>query len=137
VKFSPPTGDKRKITLQESSGVPFLPGDEEEESPIMNGDDPAPDSELEKARNLALRYRREFVDLRNFQLPPELLAEVPATLMLRYRFVPLAKMPDGRIAIAIADPSQLMLLDEISLLLRKRIVIHVAALTQINRILAG
>jgi Type II secretion system (T2SS), protein E, N-terminal domain len=55
--------------------------------------------------------------------------------MLRYNFVPLTEMKDGRIAIAAADPSQLMLFDEISLLLGTRIVIHVATLGQIRRVL--
>jgi hypothetical protein len=55
--------------------------------------------------------------------------------MFRYNFVPLAEMQDGRIAIAAADPSQLMLFDEISLLLGKRIVVHVATLAQISKVL--
>jgi hypothetical protein len=37
--------------------------------------------------------------------------------MFRYNFVPLEEMQDGRIAIAVADPSQLLMFDEISLLL--------------------
>jgi type II secretion system (T2SS) protein E len=101
----------------------------------MNGGDPAPDSDLERARELALRYRCEFVNLHNFQLPSELLKKVPVGLMFRYNFVPLDETPDGRLAIAIADPSQLMMIDEISLLLGKRIVIHVATLTHISQVL--
>ena len=96
---------------------------------------PTPDDDLARARNLALRYRCEFVSLCNFQLQPELLRKVPADLMLRYNFVPLSEMQDGRIAIAVADPSQLMSFDEISLLLGRRIVIHVAPLAQINKVL--
>jgi type IV pilus assembly protein PilB len=42
---------------------------------------------------------------------------------------------DGRLAIAIADPSQLMMIDEISLLLSKRIVTKVSTLAQITEIL--
>ena len=42
---------------------------------------------------------------------------------------------DGRLAIAIADPSQLMMIDEISLLLGKRIVTKVSTLKQISDIL--
>ena len=101
----------------------------------MKGDDPASSDELARARNLALRYRCEFVSLCNFQPQSELLRKVPADLMLRYNFVPLSEMQDGRIAIAVADPSQLMSFDEISLLLGRRIVIHVAPLAQINKVL--
>ena len=55
--------------------------------------------------------------------------------MFRYNFVPLEETADGRLAIAIADPSQLMMIDEISLLLGKRIVTKVATLAQITEIL--
>ena len=55
--------------------------------------------------------------------------------MFRYNFVPLQETEDGRLAIAIADPSQLMMIDEISLLLGKRIVTKVATLSQIADIL--
>jgi len=44
-------------------------------------------------------------------------------------------LQDEQIAIAVADPSQLLSFDEIGLLLGKRIVVHVAALTQITKIL--
>jgi len=49
--------------------------------------------------------------------------------------VPLDETADGRLAIAIADPSQLMMIDEISLLLGKRIVTKVSTLKQISDIL--
>jgi type IV pilus assembly protein PilB len=55
--------------------------------------------------------------------------------MFRYKFVPLEETPDGRLAIAIADPSQLMMIDEISLLLGKRILTKVSTLKQISDIL--
>ena len=56
-------------------------------------------------------------------------------LMFRYNFVPLEETDDGRLAIAIADPSQLMMIDEISLLLSKRILTKVSTLAQISEIL--
>ena len=55
--------------------------------------------------------------------------------MFRYNFVPLEETPDGKLAIAIADPSQLMMIDEISLLLKQRIVTKVSTLKQISDIL--
>jgi hypothetical protein len=57
--------------------------------------------------------------------------------MFRYSFLPLEEINDGRLAIAITDPSQLMLLDEISLLLKRRLKLRVATLAQINEILRG
>ncbi|MGA8154524.1 MAG: GspE/PulE family protein [Terriglobales bacterium] len=91
--------------------------------------------ELEKAQDIARRYRCQFVDLHNFQLHHDLFKTISPHLMFRYNFVPLEETEDGRLAIAIADPSQLMMIDEISLLLGKRIVTKVATLAQISEIL--
>ncbi|HSB75779.1 MAG TPA: GspE/PulE family protein [Terriglobales bacterium] len=94
-----------------------------------------PGDELSRARDVARRYRCEYVDLRDFQLHHDLFKKIPVDLMFRYNFVPLQETEDGRLAIAIADPSQLMMIDEISLLLGKRIVSKVATLSQIADIL--
>src|SRR5690242_20822950 len=91
--------------------------------------------ELEKAQDIARRYRCEFVDLHNFQLHHDLFKKIPVDLMFRYNFIPLDETEDGRLAIAIADPSQLMMIDEISLLLGKRILTKVGTLSQISDIL--
>src|SRR3979411_710744 len=94
-----------------------------------------PITDLERAQDVARRYRCEFVDLTDFQLHHELFKKIPVELMFRYNFVPLEETADGRLAIAIADPSQLMMIDEISLLLGKRIVTKVSTLKQITEIL--
>src|SRR6202795_2239147 len=91
--------------------------------------------ELERARDVARRYRCEFVDLHDFQLHHDLFKKIPVHLMFRYNFIPLEETKDDRLAIAIADPSQLMMIDEISLLLGKRIVTKVSTLAQISEIL--
>jgi type IV pilus assembly protein PilB len=95
----------------------------------------AQNEELEKAQDVARRYRCQFVDLHNFQLHHELFKKIPVHLMFRYNFVPLEETEDGRLAIAIADPSKLMMIDEISLLLGKRILTKVSTLGQISEIL--
>jgi type IV pilus assembly protein PilB len=94
-----------------------------------------PNEELEKAQDVARRYRCQFVDLHNFQLHHDLFKKIPVHLMFRYNFVPLEETEDGRLAIAIADPSKLMMIDEISLLLGKRIITKVSTLGQISEIL--
>ena len=97
---------------------------------------PAPHvDDLAKAQDVARRYRCEFIDLHNFQLHHDLFKKIPVDLMFRYNFVPLDETEDGRLAIAIADPSQLMMIDEISLLLGKRILTKVSTLAQISEIL--
>jgi type IV pilus assembly protein PilB len=101
-------------------------------SPVVSG---AAAGDIDKAQDIARRYRCEFVDLHNFQLHHDLFKKIPVDLMFRYNFVPLDETEDGRLAIAIADPSQLMMIDEISLLLGKRILTKVSTLAQISEIL--
>jgi type IV pilus assembly protein PilB len=91
--------------------------------------------ELARAQDIARRYRCEFVDLRDFQLHHDLFTKIDPRLMFRYNFVPLEETLEGKLAIAIADPSQLMMIDEIGLLLNKRIITKVATLGQISEIL--
>jgi len=45
--------------------------------------------ELERARDIARRYRCEFIDLSDFQLHHDLFEKIPVHLMFRYNFVPL------------------------------------------------
>jgi len=87
-----------------------------------------------RGRDLARRYRSEFIDLKNHHIDHELFRTIPVDLMFRYNFVPLEER-DGALSIAIADPSRLMLIDEIALHLQKRIVTKVATLAQISEIL--
>jgi type IV pilus assembly protein PilB len=91
--------------------------------------------ELAHGQDLARRYRCEFVDLKNFHIQHELFRKIKVDLMFRYNFVPLQETQDGRLVIAIADPSQLMMIDEISLNLGRRIITKVATLTQISDVL--
>jgi type IV pilus assembly protein PilB len=91
-------------------------------------------SSEQRARDLAQRYRSEFVDLRDYHLDAELFKSIPVDLMFRYNFVPLQEQ-NGNLWIAIADPSKLMMIDEIGLLLNRRIKTKVATLGQINEIL--
>src|SRR5438132_8785173 len=115
--------DKKTVLLNGGNGGKLAP------APATGSD------ELERARDIARRYRCEFVDLSDFQLHHDLFEKIPVHLMFRYNFVPLDETADGRLAIAIADPSQLMMIDEISLLLGKRIVTKVSTLKQISEIL--
>src|SRR5476651_832118 len=91
-------------------------------------------SEAERAQMLARRYHAEFVDLKNFKIQHELFKKVPVDMMFRYNFVPL-EQTEGRLAIAVSDPSKLMVIDEISGLLGTRIVTRVATLSQITDLL--
>ena len=91
-------------------------------------------AEREQARRLAERYRCPFVDLAEQRIDAELFRSIPADLMFRYNFVPLAAH-DSTLVVAMVDPSQLQLTDELALLLGKRLQIKVATASQIGDLL--
>ena len=91
-------------------------------------------AEREQARRLAERYRCGLIDLREQRIDPELFRSIPAELMFRYNFVPVESR-GSTLVIAMADPSQLHLTDELALLLGKRLQIKVATASQISDLL--
>ncbi len=93
-----------------------------------------PEQEAREARALAARYRCEFIDLREAHIDHELFRTIPVDLMFRYNFVPLAA-ENGALEIALADPRNLNLIDELSILLEKRLRVKVATLSQIADLL--
>jgi len=93
-----------------------------------------PQGERERSRRLAERYRCPFVDLFEQRIDPELFRSIPAELMFRFNFVPM-EAQNGSLVIAVADPSQVLLSDELPLLLGKKLVLKVATPTQISDLL--
>src|SRR5918994_770457 len=87
-----------------------------------------------RARQLAERYRREFVDMNEFRIDQELFRSIPADVMLRYGFVPLRR--DGNaLVIVVSDPADLPMIDELSAILRTPIKVTVGTPTAIQSIL--
>jgi type IV pilus assembly protein PilB len=93
-----------------------------------------PEQETGQARSLAMRYRCDFVDLREAKIDHDLFHSVPVDLMFRYNFVPLSAQ-NGSLDIALADPRNLNLIDELSILLKKKLKVRVATLSQISDLL--
>jgi type IV pilus assembly protein PilB len=90
--------------------------------------------EIARARQLADRYRREFVDMNEFRIDQELFRSLPADLMLRYGFVPLRR--DGNaLVIVVSDPADLPMIDELAAVLRTPIKVTVGAASAIQSIL--
>ena len=87
-----------------------------------------------QAQSLAARYRCEYVDLREGTIDHDLFHSVPVDLMFRYNFVPLHAQ-NGTLDIALADPRNLNLIDELSIVLKKKLRVKVATLTQISDLL--
>jgi type IV pilus assembly protein PilB len=93
-----------------------------------------PTAEVEQARTIAARYRCEYVDLREGGIEHDLFRSIPVDLMFRYNFVPL-RSQNGTLEIALSDPRNLNLIDELSLLLNKKLRVKVATLSQISELL--
>lgn len=93
-----------------------------------------PEREAAQARALAERYRCEFVDLKAAKIDHDLFKSIPVDLMFRYNFVPLAA-DNGALEIALANPSQLNLIDELAILIGKKLRLKVATLSQIADLL--
>ncbi len=95
---------------------------------------PDPAADAEQARSMALRYRCEFVDLREASIDHDLFRSIPVDLMFRYNFVPM-QARNGTLDIALADPRNLNLIDELTLLLNRKLRVKVATLAQISELL--
>jgi type IV pilus assembly protein PilB len=93
-----------------------------------------PASEAEQAQAIAARYRCEYVDLREAGIDHDLFRSIPVDLMFRYNFVPL-QAQNGTLEIALSDPRNLNLIDELTLLLNKKLRVKVATLSQIAELL--
>ena len=91
-------------------------------------------AERETSNKLAQRYRCQFVDLHEQRIDPELFRSIPADLMFRFNFVPL-ETKENALIVAVADPAQVLLSDELPLLLGKKLVVKVATTSQIGDLL--
>jgi type IV pilus assembly protein PilB len=93
-----------------------------------------PAGEIEQSKSMASRYRCEFVDLREASIDHDLFRSIPVDLMFRYNFVPM-QARNGTLEIALSDPRNLNLIDELTLLLNKKLRVKVATLSQISELL--
>src|SRR6266404_4977327 len=91
-------------------------------------------AETEQAQTVAARYRCEYIDLREANIDHDLFRSIPVDLMFRYNFVPM-RAQNGTLDIALSDPRNLNLIDELSLLLQKKLKVKVATLSQISELL--
>jgi type IV pilus assembly protein PilB len=103
-------------------------------NPSVSAAPPDEQDERERSRRLAERYRCPLVDLFEVRIDPELFRSIPADLMFRFNFVPL-EAQNTSLVIAVADPSQVLLSDELPLLLGKKLILKVATPTQISDLL--
>ncbi|MFN0123168.1 MAG: GspE/PulE family protein [Blastocatellia bacterium] len=87
-----------------------------------------------KAEELAKRYRLPFVRLEEYNVDYGLVQSLPVDMMLRNKFIPLRR-ENGHLVVAMVDPSDLLLLDELRGQLRIPLRVEVATLTAIENVL--
>ncbi len=91
-------------------------------------------TEEDLARALAIQFQYEFIDLQDVVLDQELLASLPAGLPMQHSLVPLQREGDA-LAIAIADPTDVVAIDNLELQLGLTLDIKIATKSQIERMI--
>jgi type II secretory ATPase GspE/PulE/Tfp pilus assembly ATPase PilB-like protein len=86
-----------------------------------------PSGEATRARRLAEQYGFPFVDLEHFQIDHQLFRDIPLDLMIRYQFLPEHKEADGHVSVVVGDPTDVLKLDELELLLGAPLKVKVAS----------
>jgi type IV pilus assembly protein PilB len=101
---------------------------------VMLDQDGEEQEEEKKARELAERLDLPFDPLHEFHVDPELFRTIPVDVMLRYQFLPLRS--DGEVLhVVMADPSDVVSLNEVELALARPLEVTVAPGNRIADIL--
>ncbi|HEX9502692.1 MAG TPA: GspE/PulE family protein [Thermoanaerobaculia bacterium] len=85
-----------------------------------------PTGEAARAQRLADQYGFPFVNLEHFQVDHQLFRDIPLDLMIRYQFLP-ERRENGHIAVVVGDPTDVLKLDELELLLGVPLKVKVAS----------
>ncbi len=88
-------------------------------------------SEDQLAYAVALQHGLSYQDLTEFRVDSRFYESIPVELMYRHPFVPLRE-DDGVLTIAIADPDNLLGMDELELLLSQPLELVISSRTQIQ-----
>ena len=85
-----------------------------------------PTGEAARAQRMAEQYGFDYVNLEHFVVDHELFRNIPLELMIRYQFLP-EKRENGHIAVVVGDPTDVLKLDELELLLGAPLKVRVAS----------
>ncbi len=88
------------------------------------------------AMALAEQFNLEYVDLAEFRMNDEVLNSLPPDAIYRFHFVPLEKTTDS-MTVAVADPTDVVKLDELELLLGVSLQIKIASEAGIEGVIKG
>jgi len=128
----------KELTQSPSSDTAPLSGALDDRKIGAKPDESHEPPEVRAAKDLARRYRLSFVELlpadQDSPIDFALFNEIPVDLMVRHQFLPLKRDQKG-LHLAMADPTDLERLDELSGALKARIVPYVATAGAIEVIL--
>jgi type IV pilus assembly protein PilB len=88
------------------------------------------------AMALAEQFNLEYSDLSDFRMNEEILNALPPEAIYRFRFVPLDMTPEY-LVVAVSDPTDVITLDELELLIDRPLQIRIASETGIASVLKG
>jgi type IV pilus assembly protein PilB len=86
------------------------------------------------ARRTAARLGIPYIDLSDFPINHDLFRAIPVDLMFRYTFVP-SKEEGGRLVVVMADPSDVLMVDELEVLLGRPLTVCVGTKFAIHEVL--
>ncbi|WP_026840323.1 response regulator [Citrifermentans bremense] len=90
----------------------------------------------ELAEALAIQYRcRKISDFSKYAYPPAMLRLIPMEMAVKHTIFPL-KMDDGRLGLAVADPTTDELFQQIAATHKVKLILYVATRMEINRAIA-
>ncbi len=87
---------------------------------------PDTSTETARAKRMAEQYGFPYVDLEHFTVDHALFQTIPLDLMIRYQFLP-ERRENGHIAVVVGDPTDVLKIDELELLLGAPLRIKVSS----------
>ena len=126
IQDEPAAARNRRLIAEGVSDLEGLHLVSEEESRLAR--------ERAEAAQVAARFGLEVADLENFRIDNDLFRHIPFDLMLRYGFIPERQL-EGRLAVVIADPTDVVKLDELELQLGQPLEARVGARIEIEDLL--
>ncbi|MEM7483124.1 MAG: GspE/PulE family protein [Acidobacteriota bacterium] len=94
----------------------------------------AREREAQEAHSFAERYGLELIDMSSFRIDNDLFRRIPFDLMLRYSFLPQEQL-EGRLAVIMADPSNVFKIDELEMQLGQPVEVKVGLRSEVEEIL--
>ncbi len=125
--------DRQQGSPAPAAGSPAAIATQGSPAPAPIGKEAVISEELQ-AQRLAERLGIEFVDLKDFQIDHDLFRSIPVDLMFRYNFIPRRK-EGGSLKVVIDDPSDVLKIDELEVLLNTPISVSVAPPSGIQEVL--